>query len=172
VKNILIRGKKSSGKTFLVHRIVADFENSVKIAGLFTKKHESGIVTIQEWDNFTVFEDGPSAIVIDLNEGCVRKQAFEKTGVETLERAMQKSSLIIMDELGRFELECTRFIETVYRAFDSRIPVLATIKDEKNPFLISLTRRKDTTLVIIDERTRANVHEEVHSILKSCLFPE
>ncbi len=170
MKNILIRGKKNSGKTHLVQRIVFDFGNSVGIAGFFTKKRESGIVTIQQWDNFSVFDNGPLAIVIDLNEGCIRKKAFEKTGVEALEGAMKNSSLVIMDELGRLELECTRFIETVHRAFASPTPVLATIKDEENPFLTSLIRRKDTLLFVIDERNRKKVYEEVRSILKTHLL--
>ena len=170
MKNILIRGKKNSGKTHLVHRIVTDFENSVRIAGFFTKKHESGIVTIQQWDNFSVFDNGPVSVVIDLHEGCIKKQAFEKTGAEALERAMKNASFIIMDELGRFELECTRFIETVHRSIDGPAPVLAAIKDEENPFLTPLSGRKDTLLFVIDERNRKDVYEEVRSILKAhCL---
>jgi nucleoside-triphosphatase THEP1 len=171
-KNILIRGGRSSGKTYLVRRIISEFENRVRIAGFFTKKRKSGVVTIQQWDNFSMFDNGPVAVIIDLNDGCVRKHAFEKTGAEALRRAMEHGSLIIMDELGRFELDCPCFIESVYSAFCSTTPVLATIKDEENPFLTSLAMRKDSLLFTINERTREKVYEEVRSILKTHLLPD
>jgi len=172
VKNILIRGGRSSGKTYLVHRIISEFENRVRIAGFFTKKHESGVVTIQQWDNFSIIDEKPAEVVFDVNDGCIRKHAFEKTGAEALRRAMEHGSLIIMDELGRFELDCPCFIESVYSAFCSTTPVLATIKDEENPFLTSLAMQRDSLLFIIDERTREKIYEEVRSILTILLLPD
>jgi nucleoside-triphosphatase THEP1 len=70
-KNVLIRGKNNSGKTHIVHRIVCDFERNVGVAGFFTKKRESRIVTIQQWNNFSVFDNGPVSILIDQNEECI-----------------------------------------------------------------------------------------------------
>ena len=140
------------------------------MAGFFTKKSSSGEVTLRAWDNFSIFTDGPAMIVYNEKDHSIKKIGFEKLGVWAIESAITKADLIIMDELGRFEIDCGNFIQAVLHALDCDIPVICSMKSEENVFLNTLIKREDVILFSITERNRDKVYNAIISKIKSMIY--
>jgi len=167
---MLITGKRDSGKTYLIKRIITNYNNhTIKTAGFFTEKTNAGIVTLKVWDNFCLIDNGPTMVLWDEKDKMVRKNVFEELGVWAVSRALEYASLVVMDELGRFEIDCHAFVNTVHKAFDSELALIAAVKDEKNPFIDSLLNRKDILLYKIDSGNRETLFHTVQSELNTIL---
>ncbi len=169
LKNILIKGDRSAGKSHLTGRIIEEYSPGKKLAGFITEKKDSGLVSLRAWDNFELLDTGASMTVFDMKDGRVRKDAFETLGVWSIKRAQKLADLMIFDELGRFEQDCPGFINAVHAALDHEKPVLAALKNEENPFLKSLVERDDILLFNLRVDNRDRTHTEVVSILDGVL---
>ena len=170
IRNFIIRGERNSGKSFLIKKIISGYNRKVKTAGFFTEKDNSGTVTFTVWDNFCLINNGPQMIIYDLNDKIIRGNVFEELGVWALNRALEHGSLLVMDELGRFEKDCRNFTRAVLRAFSSDLPIIAAMKKAENPFLCSILERKDILLLEIDPCNRTEVFNEINLNMNK-LFP-
>jgi len=153
MNNFLLTGPRGIGKTFLVKRIIDHFSD-VKMAGFFTMREENATVTLRAWDNFCLGDTGPKMVAFDMEERQVRKNVFEELGSWSIGRALNNASIIVLDELGRFEIGCSTFRERVTTAFNSYKVVIAVLKAESNPFLDGLRMRKDSFIVTVDTTNR------------------
>jgi nucleoside-triphosphatase len=165
--NLAIRGERNTGKSYLIEKVIRDFTQRVRMAGFFTKKFSSGEVILRAWDNFSLFTEGPTMIVYDEKDRRIKRKGFEELGVWAIERAITKADLIVIDELGRFEIDCDHFIQAVHQSLDCDIPVICSMKSEENAFLNSLVMRDDVILFSITERNRERVYDEVIANIKS-----
>ena len=165
-KNILITGNRNAGKTFLVKRMIDRF-GYIKIAGFFTKKEENGTVTFRVWDNFYLHNNEPEIVIFDPISMAIKKNIFDEIGVWILKYALNNADLIVCDELGRFEVGCKKFTETVFDVLDSDRIVIAVIKNENNPFLDRIRSRNDIVLYKIDEINRDEMQSKISNLLKS-----
>ncbi|MCK4805547.1 MAG: hypothetical protein KAT88_13350, partial [Spirochaetes bacterium] len=95
IRNFIIRGERNSGKSFLIKKIISCYNHKVKTAGFFTEKDNSGTVTFTVWDNFCLINNGPQMIIYDLNDKIIRENVFEELGVWALNRALERSSLLV-----------------------------------------------------------------------------
>ncbi len=78
----------------------------------------------------------------------VRRKAFLEVGVPAIRSALTlPARVVVMDELGRWELESLEFLRAVREALDSSNPVAGVLKDESNPFLDEVRRRRDTLVI-------------------------
>jgi len=114
-------------------------------------------------------ENGPNMIIYDIRDRVVRENVFEELGVWIVGRALKHASIVVLDELGRFEVDCYNFINSVKIAFDSNITLLVSVKDEKNPFLGSLLNRSDIKLFKIDYNNRDDIFNSVILMLNSII---
>ena len=159
--NILLQGDRNTGKTYLIRRIIEQYNNTLSMAGFFTEKTDEGIVLFRVWDNFELLDSGPVEIIYREKDRTVRQKVFERLGVWSIERAMEHSELMVFDELGRFEQTCEKFTAAVRSALAHATPVLGALKSEGNVFLESIRRREDVSLFTITTETRERVHREV-----------
>lgn len=74
---------------------------------------------------------------------------FDTFGASAVERAIRHGTLIVLDELGRFELQSERFMDAVHRALASEVPVVGVLKLESNEFLNGIRKRSDVTLLAV-----------------------
>lgn len=75
----------------------------------------------------------------------VKSEVFNNLGVRLL-KAGDKNSLVIMDELGRFERNSWEFQTQVFKTLLSERQVLGVLKAESNPFLDKIRGRTDTDI--------------------------
>ena len=96
--------------------------------------------------------------------------AFDKTGVEILRRALVSAHtrFIIMDELGFMESEAYLFQYEVFRCLDSRIPVLGVLRAASTPFLDAVRMHDNVTVVEVTLENREQVFEKVLDIEQFC----
>ena len=92
---------------------------------------------------------------------------FDSLGVSSLETALQKPGLVVIDEIGRMELFSTEFQEAVVLALGSEHPVLGVIQQRRGSFLDSIRARTDTNVVEITEANRATILTEVLAELRA-----
>ncbi|KUK80898.1 MAG: AAA ATPase, partial [Petrotoga mobilis] len=92
-------------------------------------------------------------------------QVFDKIGVQLLTN-IDDADLVIMDELGRFELTAFKFQKKVEEVLNSDKPVLGVIKDESNTFLDRIRNRKDVRIFRVTLENREEVYKEVLSLIK------
>jgi nucleoside-triphosphatase THEP1 len=158
MNNYLIQGKRDTGKTHLIKRVITYLNDKSKMAGFFTQKLASGDVILKAWDNFSLADSGPQMLIYNDQDNFIRKNVFEELGVWAIKRAIKLSSFIIMDELGSFEKHCQQFINAVHEALNSSTPVLATLKDDSNLFLDTVVARGDITLFVINQWNRDELY--------------
>lgn len=94
----------------------------------------------------------------------VRPEVFDNLGVELLN---QNGDLIVMDELGRFELEAKKFQKEVFSLLASEKVVIGVIKAESNPFLDKLREREDLTIYKLEEPSKLQRAEILNKILEN-----
>lgn len=91
----------------------------------------------------------------------VNNTAFNRFGVKLLEEGLRAGEIIIMDELGRFELKAYRFQKKVEEVLRSSKVVLGVIKYEWNPFLKRIWNRPDVEVIWVDRENREEVYRMV-----------
>ena len=92
-------------------------------------------------------------------------EVFRTVGISSLDNAIKQKKLILMDELGRIETKVPEFINAVYEALDSSIPVLGVIKKESNFFLDKVRAHPDTLVIDTDDYSQDRSKEEILKFL-------
>ena len=94
----------------------------------------------------------------------VKAEVFDNLGVELLN---QNGELIVMDELGRFELEAEKFQKEVFSLLASEKIVIGVIKAESNPFLDKIRQRDDIKIYKLEEYSKQQREEIPNKILEN-----
>ena len=89
-------------------------------------------------------------------------QNLDSVGVTAINQAIEKSDLIVIDEIGKMELFSPHFREAVLKAIDSGKKVLGTIMLSPHPFADDIKRHPKVKVI---ELTRANHDEVLREIL-------
>lgn len=99
----------------------------------------------------------------------VHIDAFETVGAEAVRNGLHRADLIVMDELGRFEIPAHGFRQAVAEALDSQTPVIGVLKDDDNPFLNGIRNREDTEVLGVTQENRDNIRQYVEDWLSQIL---
>ncbi len=155
--NVFVTGRPGVGKTTLIERVLATLE--VDAGGFYTREIREG----GERVGFSIAglhgESGVLARVglespFRVGRYGVNREDLERVGVRAIERAIESSPLIVMDEIGRMELCSDTFQAAVIRALDSPTPVLGTLQKRSNRFLDSVRARNDVEVVAVTPANR------------------
>ncbi|HHY32822.1 MAG TPA: hypothetical protein GX515_07360 [Firmicutes bacterium] len=101
----------------------------------------------------------------------VHADVFERVGVRAIKRALAAARVVVMDELGRFELRAPAFIKAVMDALDGPVPVVGVLKADSNPFLDAIRARNDTEVVEVTPETRGEAARKLRSFLADIAMP-
>lgn len=163
--NLFLQGPIGAGKTTLLFNSI-DSLNYHKVGGFAVKRiHlEDKVVGMEMVDLMT----GSKDLMMSLETSGKRNvnlNCFLKVGVPAINEALAGASLVIMDELGRFELAVPDFLHAVETALNSKIPVIGVLKDESNPFLDGIRSRSDVRILGIEVKTRDLVAHTFRDLL-------
>ncbi|MEW6227102.1 MAG: nucleoside-triphosphatase [Bacillota bacterium] len=154
-KNLFLIGPRHVGKSTILSAALERV--SVPVGGFHVDRVYEG----RRLRAFCLVDlmSGDSAIIASARKGGwdVHVEGFETVGAEAIRRAMSSARLIVMDELGRFELRATMFREAVMEALSSPIPVVGVLKADGNPFLDAIRVREDTVTVEVTPSNRGEV---------------
>lgn len=94
----------------------------------------------------------------------VKAEVFDNLGIELLR---QKAEVVVLDELGRFELEAEKFQKEVFTLLDSEKIVIGVIKAESNPFLDKIRELDDLIIYELKESNQAQKAENFNKLLEN-----
>ena len=161
----LLTGSPGTGKTSVIRQAVA--RSKAKAGGFYTEEIRTGgtrqgfrIVSLNGQDATLSHVDFPGRYRV--SKYGVNVQNLDNVGVTAIERAIEESDLIVIDEIGKMELFSPRFREAVLKAIDSGKKVLGTVMLSPNPFADDVKRRPEVKVI---ELTRANHDQVIREIM-------
>jgi nucleoside-triphosphatase len=130
---IFLTGPVQIGKTTVINRVLSRL--ALRVGGMRTRRipvdPDGSRFTLTDAMTGKVFEfarrRGPET---DVDTG-----VFENAGAEAIRRALREADIVVLDELGRMELDAREFQRSVFESLDSPKRVLGSLKPEGNPFL-------------------------------------
>ncbi|HHY38026.1 MAG TPA: hypothetical protein GX507_03770, partial [Clostridia bacterium] len=168
-KNVFLTGPRSAGKTTLLFRTLRNLRATY--GGFVVKEiYEHGARTGLVMIDLGTGERGKLARYVD-GKPRVNIEVFEGLGVRSVRRAVEGAPLVVLDELGRFEIEAPTFMEAVFDALSSEVPVLGVLKAESNPFLDAIRRRSDVKLITVNPSNRSVSKEILLRYLSYWYYP-
>jgi len=155
VPKIGITGLPNTGKTQLLMKIIDMLEAEDMIVGgmiteaIIFKNKKVGFYVI-DWltkkKRKFAHENIESTIQVE-NYG-VDMRALDAVGVKAIKNAIAEADVIIIDEVGKMEVESPGFVQVVNDALDCDKPLLLTLhKKSRNPLLQDIRRRDDLRIL-------------------------
>ncbi|HVO68409.1 MAG TPA: NTPase [Aggregatilineaceae bacterium] len=163
-KNILLTGNPGCGKTTLIQRVVARLR--CPVGGFYTQEiREEGarlgfkVITFdgQEGILAHVAVDSP----LRVGKYGVDLQALESVGVTSVQRALDESALVVVDEIGPMELFSKPFCQVVLDALDSEHVLFGSVMKRSQPFADQVKARPDVTVIEVHRGHRDALAEQV-----------
>jgi nucleoside-triphosphatase len=173
-----ITGLPGAGKTHALLKVIEMLEaEGVKVGGMVTEP----IIEDNKRTGFAIIdwaskERGVFAHVDIQSKFMVGKfgvdlQALEDVGVKALLKACEDADVIVIDEVGRMEVESQPFIDTVKAALDIEKPLLLTLhKKSRNPLLQDIRRRDDVRILEVTPINRNLLPYKIMKLMKGELL--
>lgn len=159
-----ITGLPGAGKTYALQRIIdklREEDPELRIGGMIDEpvidgKHRVGF-TVRDLmtDEKEIFahNDYESRIMVGKIGMDVSK--FDPIAVNALKNAAAECDIIVIDEVGKLEVESEAFVETVREVLDAEKPMIITLhKKSRNPLLQDIRRRDDVRILEITPTNR------------------
>lgn len=158
-----ITGLPGAGKTITLLRVIDMLKtNDITIGGMinepvFEGKYRTGFSTRNlitgEKEIFARTNHESKIMVEKLG---VDIDILEKTGVNAIKYARENCDVVIIDEVGRLEMESELFVQTVKDTLDASKPMIITLhKKSRNPLLQDIRRRDDIRILEVTPTNRS-----------------
>ncbi len=96
---------------------------------------------------------------------------LENVGVKALQEAQEKADVIIVDEVGKLEVESDKFVEEVENVLDSdKAAILTLHKKSRNPLLQDIRKRDDVRILEVTPINRNLLPYKVMKLMKGQLW--
>lgn len=150
-----ITGVPNIGKTSVLFKVIEMLEkDKKKVGGMITESITKG----KERVGFKIIDwmtkkEGILAHTNINSEYRVSKygvdlEVLEKIGVKAINDACEKADIIIIDEIGKIEIESEKFIQAIRKAIETGKPMIITLhKKSRNPILQDIRRRNDVRIL-------------------------
>jgi nucleoside-triphosphatase THEP1 len=97
---------------------------------------------------------------------CVNVKDFERIALPSLE--VEERRILLVDEIGKMECFSKEFLRQVEKAFESDIPILATIPLRGGgEFIDKIRRRKDVEPILVNRENRDELPEQLAANLRA-----
>lgn len=169
-----ITGMPSVGKTQTILKIVEKLESKeIIVGGMVTEAIEEGGQRkgfhIQDW---LTKETGTLAHVdldteVRVGKYGVDMEVLEDIGVSAILRAIEEAEVIVVDEVGKMEMESPSFCDAVKAALDSDKSMIMTLhKKSRNPLLQDIRRRDDIRILEVTPINRNLLPYKIEKLLE------
>ena len=150
-----ITGLPGSGKTQTLLRIIQLLEEEgVRVGGMVTEP----IVERQRRTGFKIVNWATKEDEVFAREGLksrihsgrygVNLEALEGLGTRALAEARESADVIVIDEVGKMEVESDVFTQAVIDTLDAKKSIVMTLhKKSRNPLLQDIRRRDELRLL-------------------------
>lgn len=173
-----ITGLPGAGKTHALRRVIEMLETEGKsIGGMLTEpimeNDERQGFKVLDWmskeEQILAHVDFDSNIVV--GKYGIDIHALETVGVKAIDDATDMADVIVIDEVGKMEVESNKFVEAVKRALDTEKPLILTLhKKSRNPLLQDIRRRDDVRILEVTPINRNLLPYKIIKLLKGELI--
>jgi nucleoside-triphosphatase len=171
MKNLLLTGRPGVGKTTVIQRFVSLLPSSISVRGFYTDEIREG--NIRQGFCVTAL-DGRRGIL--AHRGCrsnhrvgaygVNIGDIEGIAVEAIKRGLKDADVVVIDEIGPMEAKSALFRDTILKALDSNVMVVATIKERGDRFISSIHARSDIKLIRVTSENRNQLPHHILELVK------
>ncbi len=169
-----ITGLPNAGKTFALIKVIEMLEQEGKTVGgmvtepIFKNGRRIGF-WVMDWRTkvrkVLASQDIDSSVRVGRYG--VDVQALDEVGVRAVRSATEQSDIIVVDEVGKMEMESSAFVEAIKDALDSDKPVILTLhKKSRNPLLQDIRRRDDVRILEVTPVNRNLLPYKIVGLLK------
>ncbi len=163
--NVFLTGQINCGKSTIINNFLEGYNG--KAAGYRTIRAKTHLD-----DFFGVYLLDINDIKKDMNKKnragtcfadkslVCHENIFNTLGVKMLEGYSQ-ADIVIMDEIGALEKDCTLFLDKISEVLDSEANVMGVIKQKDTLFLNEIKLRADVKIIEITGRNNKEALEEV-----------
>ena len=145
------------GKTTVIMKVIEGFR--YRAGGFYTEEIRKG--SIREGFRIKTL-DGRDGILAHVSRSGpfrvgkygVDVDAFDEIAIPSLERALEREELIIIDEIGKMELFSRRFRSLIRRILESDERILGVIHQKTDPFTQQIRRYPAVEIVAVTETNR------------------
>ncbi|MGM0410430.1 MAG: nucleoside-triphosphatase [Bacillota bacterium] len=172
--NLFLTGDIGAGKSTIIKNLVKDINRDIGgfVVGMSGEKYNWNSffllpASYYKDKNLDRFKSRENNVFVKKGENFVmiNKEVFNVYGLQLLSNYKEKD-LIIMDELGRFELFAPKFQNKVIEIIKSDILVLGVIKKEKNIFLNKVREILNNKELLVTKENR----EEIYKMVKDRFY--
>ncbi|MCL1979233.1 MAG: NTPase [Methanomassiliicoccaceae archaeon] len=157
-----ITGLPGSGKTYALIRVIEMLkDNDLIIGGMIDEpltdgKRRTGFSVRNILTGETqVFASAEIESKIMIGKIGVDLAKFEQVGIAAIRIACERCDVIVIDEVGKVEVESQAFIDAVKEALDVDKPMILTLhKKSRNPLLQDIRRRDDVRVLEVTPTNR------------------
>jgi nucleoside-triphosphatase len=173
-----ITGLPGAGKTHALLKVIEMLEaDDLKVGGMITEpiiddnkrigfyvidwqtKKKAVLADVEIHSKFMVGKFG-----VDLN-------ALENVGVASLTGACEQADVVVIDEVGKMEVESEKFVAAVKAALDVDKPIILTLhKKSRNPLLQDIRRRDDIRILEVTPINRNLLPYKIMKLMKGELL--
>ena len=169
-----ITGLPNAGKTQALIKVIEMLEEgSQKVGGMITepitKNNRRVGFYVKDWmtkkRDILAHVDLESKIVVGRYK--VNLEVLESIGVNAIENANEDCDIIIIDEVGRMEVESERFVDVVKKVLEEDKPLILTLhKKSRNPLLQDIRRRDDVRILEVTPINRNLLPYKIIKLMK------
>ncbi|MFP4170804.1 MAG: NTPase [Methanomassiliicoccales archaeon] len=169
-----ITGLPGAGKTHALLKVIEMLEDQeMKVGGMVTQpiieeRKRTGFRLV-DW----ITKEEAVLAHVDIQSKVkvarfgVDLKALENLGVPALKRAQEEADVIVVDEVGRMEVESEVFVNTVKDALDEDTPIILTLhKKSRNPLLQDIRRRDDVRILEVTPINRNLLPYKIMKLMK------
>ncbi|HTY47906.1 MAG TPA: NTPase [Methanomassiliicoccales archaeon] len=173
-----ITGLPGAGKTHALIKVIEMLETEgVKVGGMITEpivedSRRTGFY-VMDWrtkqKSVLAHTDIQSKFMV--GKFGVDLTILETVGVGALMKACEESDVIVIDEVGKMEVESEKFVSAVKAALDVEKPMLLTLhKKSRNPLLQDIRRRDDVRILEVTPINRNLLPYKIMKLMKGELL--
>ncbi len=169
-----ITGLPRVGKTQALIKVIRLLEEEeISVGGMVTeaiiKNGQRQGFYVMDWETRKKGVMAKKGLVSKVNVGeyGVDLETLEAIGVAAIERGLETKDVVVIDEVGKMEVESKHFVEVVKDAFETTTPMLLTLhKKSRNPLLQDIRRRDDVRILEVTEINKDFLPFKILRLLK------
>ena len=174
IKNIFVTGAIHIGKTTILNNAINSFPH-LKICGfrtvpIYEENKKKGFLfeSLEGTKKIFAHVNLHSAYQFDVYK--FDYSVFEEIGVSSLEHALLKSDLILMDEIRMMEKQTAKFKEAILNCLNSVKPVLGAFQERATWFENILNERNDTKIFQVTKTNRDFITQPIAELINQTLM--
>lgn len=150
-----ITGVQGAGKTYVIKKVIellkaedwiiggmiteSEYKNDVlqRLVIIDIMSGEKGVFASKDIESSCVYED----LGVDIS-------VLETLGVDAINRAIKEAELIVIDEIGKIELESNKFKDAINQALKCNKKLLITLHKKSRAIMLQEIRRRDDVRIL------------------------